>query len=183
MRSLSGVALAHTLTFVIVTTLVACPADDGDTGAADDTGSADGGEMCPDGDFGMGTDGQTTDVMQTWGAPCETNDECVAILGEGAECKDMAVIYELPGGYCSKPCSLPDANTRVVEDAMDCDPAGGVACIGQMGFFENCAVLCTDDAQCSRDGYFCRQMPMISAEGDPKACLMPDCCEGSCSSE
>lgn len=182
MRSLSGVALAHTLTFVIVTTLVACPADDGDTGTPDDTG-ADGAEMCPDGDFGMGTDGQTNDVMQTWGSPCETNEDCVAVLGEGATCEDMAVIYELPGGYCTKPCSLPDANTRVVEDAMDCDPAGGVACIGQMGFFENCAVLCTDDAQCSRDGYFCRQMPMISAEGDPKACLMPDCCEGTCEGE
>ena len=182
MKSLPGVALAHSLVFVLVASLVACPADDGDTGSPDDTG-ADDGAMCPLEQTGLGTDGESNDLMQTWGAPCTSDEDCVALLGDGAICQDKAVIYELPGGYCSKPCSLPDADTRVVLDAMDCDPAGGVACIGQMGFFESCTLLCSDDAQCSRDGYYCRQMPMISSEGDPKACLMPDCCESTCSEE
>lgn len=127
------------------------------------------------------TNGATDPVMQTWGAACSTDADCVALIGEGAVCDVEAVVYELPGGYCTKPCTLPDDATRAVLDAVDCDPAGGVACIGVKGTFERCGIVCTDDMQCNRGGYECRQMPLISAEGDPSLCLMPDCCQGSCS--
>lgn len=126
------------------------------------------------------TDGASDPLMQTWGAPCSTDADCVALIGEGAECMDMAVIYELPGGFCSKPCSLPDTSTTFVNDDPACDPNGGVTCVGQRPLFEYCALPCTDDAQCNRDGYYCRTMPAISNPGDPTFCLMPDCCEGSC---
>ena len=126
------------------------------------------------------SDGASDPIMETWGAACSTDDDCVALLGEGAICAFEAVIYELPGGYCTKPCSLPDSQTRVVENDPACDPDGGVACIGQKPLFERCAILCTDDAQCNRDGYYCRQMPMISQPEDPPFCLMPDCCQDTC---
>ncbi len=129
------------------------------------------------------TDGASNPVMETWGAPCTSDAECVALIGEGAVCQTMAVIYELPGGYCSKPCSLPDDATRVVMDDPQCDPAGGVACIGAKGYFESCAVICTDDMQCNRDGYTCQPMPMISQEGDPSFCLMPECCIDTCAED
>jgi hypothetical protein len=135
---------------------------------------------CAAGAMGDTTDGANDQIQMTWGAPCASDADCVALLGEGGICADMAVIYELPGGYCTKACNLPDANTRTVIDDPTCDPNGGVACIGVMGQFERCAVLCTDDAQCNRDGYICRQMPLISMAGDPKACLMPDCCQDTC---
>ena len=119
--------------------------------------------------------------MDTWGAACTTNEECVALLGDPAAiCETNAVVYELPGGYCTKPCVLPDATTQAVPDAADCDPNGGVACIGLMGTFERCGIICTDDMQCNRDGYICRQMPLIAQPDDPRMCLMPDCCQDTC---
>jgi hypothetical protein len=126
------------------------------------------------------TDGAMMSTQQTWGAACNTDADCVALVGEGGVCLTQAVVYELPYGYCAKPCQLPDMATRVVMDDPMCDPAGGVACTGQMGIFEYCGVLCTDDAQCDRDGYICRQMPMIAQPEDPTLCLMPDCCLDDC---
>ena len=170
-----AIGIAFALGFIVSST--ACPAEDPD---GMDTAAGTGAVACLEGDYGNGTDGATDNVMTQWGAACSTDADCVAILGDGAVCQMKSVIYELPGGYCTKPCVLPDMDTRVVEDAMDCDPNGGIACIGQKGFFERCVTLCTDDMQCGRDGYYCRVMPMIGVEGDPKACLMPDCCEDSC---
>ncbi len=127
------------------------------------------------------TDGAMNPVMETWGAACTTDAECVALIGDPAAiCDQMAVVYELPGGYCTKPCSLPDMDTRAVPDAADCDPNGGVACIGSKPTFERCGILCTDDMQCNRAGYECRQMPLISLPEDPSLCLMPDCCIDGC---
>jgi hypothetical protein len=127
------------------------------------------------------TDGAMNPLMETWGAPCTTNEECVALIGDPlAICDQMAVVYELPGGYCTKACSLPDMDTRVVLDAADCSPDGGVACIGAKPTFERCGLLCTDDNQCNRAGYECRQMPLISNPEDPSMCLMPDCCLEGC---
>lgn len=186
------VALAASL---FIGSLLACPAEDngnsnaateaGDSTAATDVASgadAESGDpaACPNGNFGLGTDGQNNPLMDSWGSPCTQDSDCVPALGEGAICQKLAVVYELPGGYCSRPCTLPDNATRVVDNAPDCDPGGGIACIGLKGFFESCAPLCTDDMQCNREGYFCRQMPMIAEEGDAKACLMPDCCDGTC---
>jgi hypothetical protein len=70
--------------------------------------------------------------------------------------------------------------TTVIADDPQCDPNGGVACVGQRPAYQRCARVCTDDQQCNRQGYVCRQMPSISVEGDPEFCLMPDCCLGSC---
>lgn len=150
------------------------------TGSA--TGSDSSAMSCPLDQPVDTTDGASDPLMETWGAPCSTDDDCVALLGEGAECADMAVIYELPGGYCTKPCSLPDTETTVQLDHPDCDPNGGVACVGQKPLFEQCILPCTDDQQCNRDGYYCDLMPMLGKETDPTFCLMPECCETSCSS-
>jgi hypothetical protein len=168
-----------------------CPgSDDDDTSSTnptqvDDTGSADtatgdSAGACYEDIPGETTDGASDPLMETWGAPCTTDAECVALIGEGAECQDMAVIYELPGGFCTKPCSLPDTSTTFVNDDPACDPDGGVTCVGQKPIYEYCAVICSDDAQCNRDGFFCRQMPVISGPDDPTFCLMDDCCENGC---
>ena len=123
------------------------------------------------------TDGAMGDLQMTWGAACETDDDCVALLGADAVCLFEAVIYELPLGYCTKPCMLGDGE-RVLPNDPACDPAGGIDCIGQnLVGFQYCAPPCTDDGQCSRDGYTCRQMPMIAMAEDPSYCLMPDCCD------
>ena len=127
------------------------------------------------------TDGTSTPIMETWGAACTTDADCVALIGDPAAiCDTMAVVYELPGGYCTKPCVLPDAQTRSVPDDPQCDPNGGVTCLGVMGTFERCAIPCTDSQQCNREGYECRLLPIVGMEGDPSFCLMPDCCQESC---
>jgi hypothetical protein len=126
----------------------------------------------------MGDENQS--VQTTWGAPCEDNDDCVALLGEGALCFDMAVVFELPGGVCTKPCNLPDTQTTVVRDDPECDPQGGVHCLGAMDIMELCSPECTSHEQCGRDGYLCRQMPEIAQPSDPMFCLMPDCCLDGC---
>ena len=188
--------LTRILLVSAVAALVACPEEDDGTGDemagdddddddADGTGDDDddGIELgCAAGVVGETTDGATMPTQDMWGAPCNVDADCVPLIGEGAECVKQAVIYEMPGGYCSKPCTLPDADTRFVLDAEDCDPEGGVACIGQKGIFERCAVVCSDDMQC-RDGFQCRVMPMIGAEGDATTCLMPDCCLDTCAEE
>lgn len=158
---------------------------DGDSGAdgSGDDGGDDASELgCAAETPNETTSGETNPLMDSWGAPCSTDADCVTLLGEGAVCDDAAVIYELPGGYCTKPCTLPDGET-FVEDDPTCDPNGGVACVGQAPLYQRCAPVCTDDAQCNRDGYYCRQMPMIAQPDDPKICLMPDCCQDTCASE
>ena len=117
-------------------------------------------------------------IMETWGAACTTNEECIDLIGDpAAVCDFAAVVYELPGGYCTKPCMLPDLDTRFVLDDPQCSADGGVACLGVMGTFERCAIPCTDSAQCNREGYECRLLPLVGVEGDPNFCLMPDCCD------
>lgn len=149
------------------------------TTSAEETGPVDVG--CAAGAVGETTDGASNPLMLTWGAHCTSHAQCVALLDDpDAICETMAVIYELPGGYCTKPCTLPDATTQFVPDAPDCDAGGGVACIGSKNVFERCALPCTDDMQCNRDGYICRQLPLISQPDDPRMCLMPECCQDTC---
>jgi len=152
--------------------------DTADSSSADD-GSVDLG--CAAGAVGDTTDGATDPLMETWGAPCSTDQDCITLLGDDAAICDLeAVVYELPGGYCTKACELPDEMTQSVLDAADCDPAGGVACVGVKGTFERCIKTCTDDQQCERDGFICRQLPLIALPEDPRMCLMPDCCLDGC---
>jgi hypothetical protein len=190
----SGGTTATTATSVVTTSLEttavtttsvessATTADTNDTittTSTEETGPVDVG--CAAGAVGDTTDGATDPLMGTWGARCSTHADCVALIGDpAAVCDTMAVIYELPGGYCTKPCTLPDLDTQFVLDAPDCDPDGGVACIGSKGTFERCGLVCTDDMQCNRDGYICRQMPLIAFPEDPRMCLMPDCCQDTC---
>lgn len=128
------------------------------------------------------TDGSTENLQVTWGAPCTEDAECIELLGEGGVCLLEAVLYELPLGYCSKTCTLEGGTMYSIDDPQ-CDPNGGVDCIGQAPLFMVCAPQCTDDAQCFRSGYTCRNFPLIANEGDPTYCLMPDCCEGTCAEE
>jgi len=121
-------------------------------------------------------------MMNTWGSACTTHADCEARLGPGAICESQSVIYELPGNYCTKPCTLPDTTTTIVPNDPVCDPAGGVHCVGQKYIYERCIPPCTENGQCNRYGYLCRQMPSISQPTDPSFCLMPDCCLGECGS-
>jgi hypothetical protein len=158
--------------------LAACPKEDEDTGED---------QACwlDEPEYSEGDESQS--IMETWGAPCETDADCVALLDDDAICAKEAVIYELPGGYCTKLCTVdltPEqqqaGQTYEENDTEECTAAGGVNCIGANDIFSRCAVPCTSHAQCSRDGYACRLMPEISQEGDPTYCLMSECCEGSC---
>ncbi len=125
------------------------------------------------------TDGASEDVQTAWGSACTDDAQCIERLGEGGICLFQAVIYELPLGYCTKSCELP-AGEKYVFDDPACDPDGGIDCIGLAPLFQYCAPQCSDDAQCGRDGYSCRNFPMIAEDGDPTYCLMPDCCEDNC---
>lgn len=152
-------------------------ATSGDTsGATATTSSVDCLESVPEAHVGE----EAQSVMETWGADCSDASDCEALLGTGAICETAAVIYELPGGYCTKQCALPDTMTTLVRDAPDCDPNGGVDCVGAMGIFERCLVPCTAHEQCERDGFYCTQLPAIAQPSDPTYCLMPECCLDGC---
>ena len=166
--------------------VVACPAsDDKDdsSDSANDGGSSADSTPTTAADSAEDTATQAGGENLTWGAPCTTDAECVALIGEGGFCQTMAVIYELPGGYCTKPCALPDETTTVVQGDPACDPSGTIDCIGTQGFLEVCAKPCTDTAECDgRQLYQCQQMPMIAQPTDPSYCLMDTCCQQDCSS-
>ncbi len=166
--------------------VAACPAsddnDEGSDSANDASSAADGAPTSAASAEDTATPGAGGENL-TWGAPCTTDAECVALIGEGGFCQNMAVIYELPGGYCTKPCMLPDTTTTVVQGDPACDPSGTIDCIGTMGFLEVCAKPCTDTAECDgRDLYTCQQMPMIAQPTDPSYCLMDTCCQDNCGS-
>ena len=178
----------HPLASILaLSTLLACGGGGngtgGDTGSGGSTGDTAGGACYDDRQANKPPVGM--DVQQTWGSACSTDEECQQRLGDpDAVCDVEAVIYELPGGFCTKPCVVGDdpQNTQLTFelDDPDCDPAGGVACVGVNTIYSRCAIPCTDDSNCGREGYFCRRMPMISGTDDPTFCLMDDCCEQSC---
>ncbi len=151
------------------------------TGTASDSDSETGNvdvktQLCGTGDK---AEGSGANLMEKWGAPCTSNDDCVALAGEGAEClENILDIYLLPQGYCSKPCSLPNSDTQYVDNDPMC--GDGMTCLGAVGFFETCALPCTSDDECQRDGFSCQLLPQIGAEGDPKFCLMNYECTLSC---
>ncbi len=119
------------------------------------------------------TTGGAASLMSKYGAPCETDADCIAVLGDGGKClTDILGVYTLPGGYCSTDCDMPDQQQTYIPMAADCKL--GADCVGLMGFFEGCSFPCTDDSQCPRDGYECRTMPEISNAGDPTYCLMTE---------
>lgn len=161
-----------------------CPAEEddsaGDEGANSESNTTDVSTTDEPTTTAEGSSGGGGESLQaTWGAPCTEDSECVALLGEGGVCLTEAVIFELPGGYCSKLCTLPEGSKYSIGDPQ-CDPGGGIDCIGQAPLFEVCAPPCTSDSQCTRDQYSCRNFPLIAEEGDPTYCLMPDCCQESC---
>lgn len=124
-----------------------------------------------------GTTGTTGEpdpgLMGEWGHACQSDDECSAILGDKGVClTDILMLYSLPGGYCTKECTLPDAMTFYEPGDPACAP--DALCIGASGYFEACAVECTDDGDCPREGYECRLLPQIGQPGDPMFCLMTD---------
>jgi hypothetical protein len=122
---------------------------------------------------GSSSTGGSTSLMDQYGAPCDTDADCVKVLGDGGKClKDILGVYNLPGGYCSTDCDLPDQQHTYIPMAADCKL--GADCVGLMGFFEGCAFPCMDNSQCPRDGYECRQMPEISNPEDPTYCLMTE---------
>ncbi|WP_434422888.1 hypothetical protein [Nannocystis pusilla] len=111
-------------------------------------------------------------LMGEWGHACQSDDECSAILGDKGVClTNVLMLYALPGGYCTKECTLP-AMTAYDPGNPACAP--DAMCIGASGYFEACAVECTDDSDCPREGYECRLLPVIGQPGDPMFCLMTD---------
>jgi hypothetical protein len=125
-------------------------------------------------------EGTADSIMEVWGAPCTENVDCMPTLGADGVCvENILSVYDLPGGFCTKvECELPDSATSFVHDAVDCDPAGGVTCVGAKDLFSACIIPCSDSNQCGREGYGCRAMPQLASEGDPTFCLMNpvDCC-------
>lgn len=180
-------SLTASLFFAAALSLTACDNGDDDGGtdeAADGSDGAEEGGVC--GEEWAEKDGTTPSIMDIWGAPCTTDEDCAAIPGGDGVCVDNIVgVYDLPGGYCAKlGCELPDTSTSFVPNAMDCDPNGGVSCAGIQGVYTICGLPCTSDSQCGREGYGCRIMPNIGKEGDEAYCLMnPDDCCTSASNE
>lgn len=154
----------------------------GDGATADETANDDSSELgCAAGIENETSDGTTDPIQLTWGAACNTDQDCIDLIGDpDVICETEAVVYELPGGYCTKPCVLPDATTQWVDDDPTCSADGGVACVGLKGMFERCGLPCTDDQQCNREGYLCRPFPLIGMPDDPNMCLMPECCIDGC---
>lgn len=185
---------ASILAFSASLALIACSGDDTGTdsdtatttnsgtttaGTDTETGGTGGSLMDQYCKSGEPTPSGGTNLMEEWGAPCTTDDECVALIGDGATClMDILDIYLLPKGYCAKLCSLPDANTKYVPDDPVCGT--GRTCLGAKDFFEACAVPCTSDDECQRDGYTCQILPQLGADGEPKFCLMQPNCTNAC---
>lgn len=147
-----------------------------DSKPAGDAGTTGEGPACED-EWVEKPDLETTEDISThWGSACSTDADCAHI--EDGECfLDTIDVYEIPGGVCSKRCDLPDSGTTVVLDDLNCDPDGGVACMGAKGVFSACLPPCTSNSQCGRAGFGCIRMPVISAAGDASFCLMnPDAC-------
>ena len=155
----------------------ACDGGGGDDEAADSSGDASGGQPC--GTEWADKSGEAEDIMGEYGAPCLQDSDCTPILGDDGVCvTNILGVYDLPGGFCSKYCELPDAGTSFEHNNVMCDPNGGVTCVGANGLFTACILECETSDQCGREGYGCRTMPTLAAEGDPKFCLMSptDCC-------
>lgn len=117
-------------------------------------------------------------LMTNYGAPCKVDADCKGVLDDSAVCVlNILGVYDLPGGYCSTNCMMPaDMMTTSVSMAPDC--LLGADCVGLDGFFEACSFPCTDDSQCQRADYECRQLPQIAAADDPKYCLMTEESQG-----
>jgi hypothetical protein len=185
MRSGFAVSSCIALSFVL-----GCGDGASEDGSTDDTqGTETGGLNCEDDFVDKDPESAAEDLMTAWGAACDQNANgiqdaeddqfCRDLLGfDNAICvADILMIYTIPGGYCSRPCELPSKDVSFVEDAADCDPDGGVNCVGAMGIYTVCAPPCALDDSCSRQGYGCIPMPEISNTGDPQYCLMnPDAC-------
>ena len=158
----------------------ACDNGEGEEGNSTTMGSGTtGGSSQPCGSEWAEKDGTTPSIMDEWGAPCMADSDCMPILGEGAVCiNNILGVYDLPGGFCTKYCELPDSGTSFVLDAPDCDANGGVACVGAKDIFTACIIPCDTSDQCGREGYGCRTMPTLASDGDPSFCLMSteDCC-------
>lgn len=158
--------------------LCSLPACDGGDDNGDGTDTEDGpvcGEEWIDGE----KDPTVPSLMEQYGAPCMTDADCEAVLGADGICIDEILgVYKLPGGFCSKACDLANTSVSFEHDSAQCSADGGVTCVGAQGLFTACIIECTDDSECGREGYGCRNMPTLAAEGDPKFCLMStaDCC-------
>lgn len=194
MRSLASLCA---LPFALALALTGCSGDDSSssdsetTMSSDSNGSTSNSTSDSDSDSDTGdamtqlcgsgekTEGSATNLMADWGAPCTSDQECVDLIGDGGTCLDNILdIYLLPMGYCAKLCALPDSDTMYVENDTVC--GDGRTCLGAKDFFEACAVPCTSDDECQRDGYTCQNLPQIGAEGDPKFCLMQPECTQAC---
>ncbi len=167
--------------FVLISGLllcVACPSSEGDDEAAGDEGPACGEEV-------VVKDEVTPTIMEAWGAACMMDSDCEPGLGVGAKCiTNILSVFDLPSGYCTRECAIDSTAVTFILDDPECDPAGGVACVGIDGSFTACAPTCENDSQCGREGYACTIMPLIGMDGDPTFCLMnaEACCTapGSC---
>jgi len=163
-------------------TIAACDSAKTDDGAAEaGDGDGDGGLACGEEWATKDPTSGTPDIQAAWGSACASDQECVDRLGfDNAICvQNILGVFDLPGGYCSRPCVLPDFETTNVPNDAQCDPAGGVSCIGLKDNFEACAIPCNTSDQCGREGYGCARMPIISSDADPSYCLMDAgaCCQ------
>lgn len=140
-----------------------------DSGSNSDEGGNDNAECYEE---WVDKEGGVESLMDAYGAPCETAADCVPLLGDTAFCQFDPILETvlLPNGYCTKPCDVPEGETFLA-DSEQCQPGGGIDCLGTQGIFTACAPPCDDDSQCTREGYGCTQMPLISFPDDPRYCL------------
>lgn len=82
--------------------------------------------------------------------PCDRDDECVSIHGEGWVCDKTNTIHDPCDGELSWPMCVPDLDAGVPTDVpLDCNPAT---------FYGPTPVRCEDDVQCVEQngpGYVC----------------------------
>ena len=147
--------------------------------SACDSGHDDKGEKNECGTEWTDKPGVEPSIMDDFGAPCMSDADCEPVLGADGICiTNILSVYNLPGGFCSRECDLENTSVTFEHDSAQCDPNGGVTCVGAQGLFTACIRECTSDDQCGREGYGCRIMPTLAKADDPKFCLMNpvDCC-------
>ena len=189
LRLLAALALAAAVTSV------ACDSDDedsgGDTAGGSDSAATEtsagtaGGEACWEAADASVVRDPAQNILTTWGSACTSNADCIAVTGDPAAICDQvaAEIYSLPGGYCTKECDVEEGGPNTVGITEigdpDCAADGSLNCVGLPGVYQRCLKPCDGDIQCGREGYVCRQLPLVGTPEEPKGCLMYDCCGDS----
>jgi hypothetical protein len=83
------------------------------------------------------------------GDRCTGDGDCAGVPSPEATCmSDFMGYVELPGGYCSAPCT----------SGSDCGPLGD--CVDFFGYGAYCLRACSTPGECrTAEGYSCSELP------------------------